>query len=197
MALFRHTVSGTFPGEAWSFGIHTLGNLTTSAANAAWVSAFGAFWTGNADALMTADITVTEIATAELDQATGKQLTKVSTGSSLVGISAGEPLPFQCAPVVSLRTNLATRAGRGRFYAPAVAVSHVVNGRLTSAAQNALLAGGVDMITTFSGAGLDAVLYSRTTHATQSIVRIDVGDVIDTQRRRRNKLAENRVTANV
>lgn len=196
MALFKHTLQGTFPGEVWSFGIHTLGNLTVSAAQAAWTTAVGGFWT-SAGPLFANEVVATATTTAELNQATGKQLTRVEDGSSLIGSSTAESLPFQCAPAVSFRTNLATRAGRGRFYAPSLAVAFVASGKMTSAAQNGLLDGAEAMINSLTAAGLTTVLYGRTSHATQEVTRIDVGDVIDTQRRRRNKLVENRVSANV
>ena len=108
MALYRHHVSGAFPGEVWSFGLHTLGSITTTAAETAWADAVGDFWAA-AGPLMANEVTVTETATAELDQATGKQLTRVATPSSLVGSSTAESLPFQCAPVVSLRTRFCVR----------------------------------------------------------------------------------------
>lgn len=196
MALYRHTVSGTFPGETWSFGLHTTGTVTVTAAQVAWTAAFGQFWDA-VDQTMATEVEVTETATADLDQATGKQITRVATPSALAGTSAAESLPFQCAPAVSLRSNLATRAGRGRFYAPSLAVDQIAGGKMVVAAQNALLAGTTAMIGSLTAAGLNAVLYSRTTHTTQEIVRADVGDVIDTQRRRRNKLIEQRVSANV
>lgn len=196
MALFRHTVSGTFPGETWSFGLHTLGNITVSAAETAWSNAVQAFW-DDVTLLIAGDVAVTETTTAELDQPTGKQLTRVASPSSLVGTNAGESLPFQCAPVVSLRTALATRAGRGRFYAPSLAVDQVAAGKMVSLAQTGLLNGGVAMVQALTAAGLTTVLYSRTTHNTQEVTSVDVGDVIDTQRRRRNKLTEARVSANV
>lgn len=196
MALFRHTVSGTFPGEVWSFGIHTTGTITVTAAEAAWANAFDAFWDDVAP-LVANEVTATETSTAELDQPTGKQLTRLSTPSSAVGTNVGESLPFQCAPVVSLRTALATRAGRGRFYAPSLAVDQVAAGKMVSLAQTGLLNGAVAMVTALTAAGLTTVLYSRTTHLTQEVTRVDVGDVIDTQRRRRNKLIEARVSANV
>lgn len=196
MALFKHTLQGTFPGEVWSFGLHTSGNLTVSAAETAWATAVGGFW-ASAGLLFANEVVATATTTAELDQATGKQLTRVETGSSLIGSAVSESLPYQCAPAVSFRTNLATRAGRGRFYAPSLAVEFVAGGKMTSAAQTALLAGAEDMVNSLTSAGLTTVLYGRTSHATQEVTRVDVGDVIDTQRRRRNKLVESRVSANV
>lgn len=196
MALFKHTLQGTFTGEVWSFGLHTTGSLTVSAAETAWATAVGGFWAAT-DSIFAAEVAATATTTAELDQATGKQLTRVETGSSLVGTATTASLPYQCAPAVSLRTNLATRAGRGRFYAPSLAVEFVAAGKMTSIAQTALLDGAVDMLNSLTASGLTAVLYGRTTHATQEVTRVDVGDVIDTQRRRRNKLVESRVSANV
>lgn len=196
MALFKHTLAGTFPGEVWSFGLHTLGNVTVTAAETAWATAVGGFWT-SAGPLFANEVVATGTTTAELDQATGKQITRVETGSSLIGSATSESLPYQCAPAVSFRTNLATRAGRGRFYAPSLAVEFVAAGKMTSAAQTALLDGAEAMVNSLASAGLTVVLYGRTSHATQTVTRVDVGDVIDTQRRRRNKLVENRVSANV
>lgn len=196
MALFKHTLQGTFPGEVWSFGLHTLGNVTVSAAETAWATAVGLFWTA-AGPTFANEVVATATTTAELDQATGKQLTRVETGSSLIGSAVSESLPYQCAPAVSFRTNLATRAGRGRFYAPSLAVEFVAGGKMTSTAQTALLDGAEAMVNSLTGAGLTTVLYGRTSHATQEVTRIDVGDVIDTQRRRRNKLVESRVSVNV
>lgn len=196
MALFKHTLNGAFPGEVWSFGLHTLGNVTTSFAETSWATAVGEFWT-DAGPLFANEVTTTTTSTAELDQLTGKQITRVETGSALAGTAVSESLPFQCAPAVSLRTNLATRAGRGRFYAPSLAVEFMLAGKMTDAARTALLNGAVGMIGALTAAGLDVVLYGRTSHATQSVTRVDVGNVIDTQRRRRNKLPEQRISANV
>jgi hypothetical protein len=39
------------------------------------------------------------------------------------------------------------------------------------------------------------VLYGRTSHLTTPIAQFNVGDVIDTQRRRRSKLIETRTTS--
>jgi len=47
MALFRHVISGTFPGEEWSVTLHTEGTLSVGdaeAANAAAITAAYAFF---------------------------------------------------------------------------------------------------------------------------------------------------------
>jgi len=196
MALYRHRLEGTFPGEVWSFGLYTDSNLSLAAMHSAWGTGITNFW-ATATALFCTDVETTRATTVELDPLTGKQLTGAESTRTDAGTSAATCLPFQCAPVVTLRTNTLSRAGRGRFYAPSLAVEFVAGGKMTSAAQTALLAGAEDMVNSLTSAGLTTVLYGRTTHATQEVTRVDVGDVIDTQRRRRNKLVESRVSANV
>ena len=115
MALFRHIVKGVFPGEVWTFGLHTTGSITLNAAQAAWVAAINDFWSTELAAVYCTDVEIQALSTAELSQPTGKQITRLETQVSHVGTNAAACLPFQIAPVVSLRTALATRAGRGRF----------------------------------------------------------------------------------
>lgn len=194
MPLYRHTLNGTFPGEVWSFGLHTSGSLALAAAQTAWQTAVTAFFSTAYAATLATTTEATEASTAELDAGTGKQISKVSDPVNFAGTSTAESLPFQCAPVVSFRTALATRAGRGRIYAPSLAVDQLADGRMTAGAQAALADSAAAMLSSLNGAGMSPVLFSRTTHATQQILRLDVGDVIDTQRRRRNKLVEVRTS---
>lgn len=193
MPLYRHVAQGHYEGEVWSFGVHSQGSLLTTAANAAWVGAFQAFWTATG-ALYCATVGVDELTTAEVIQTTGKQATKAYTASSLAGSNAGPCLPFQIAPVVSFRTAAANRTGRGRIYTPSPAVDQIVGSKLVTAARQDLLDGAVDMLRALRTAGLTPVLYGRTDHQTQEILSVDVGDVVDTQRRRRNKLIEQRIS---
>ena len=89
-------------------------------------------------ATLCTDVAAIEATTVELNQTTGKQLTGLTDPRTDVGTNAGECLPFQCAPVVSLRTATLSRAGRGRFYAPSLAVDQVAAGRMVTGAQTAL-----------------------------------------------------------
>lgn len=196
MALYRHRLIGAFPGEQWSIGMHSVGAGSLAAAQTAWETAVNDLWTDWAPLLCT-DVTAIEASTAALDEATGLQLTKTSGTLALAGTNVTDCLPFQCAPVVSFRTNVATRAGRGRIYAPSLGVDQQAGGTLIAGAQTALLNGAVAMITALSGGGFSASLFSQTTKAQTTITSVDVGNVIDTQRRRRNKLVETRVSANV
>lgn len=194
MALYRHRLIGTYTGESWSFGIHTLGNASLAAAQSAWMSGLTAFFSVAYRATLCTDVAAIEATTVELNQTTGKQLTGLTDPRTDVGTNAGECLPFQCAPVVSLRTATLSRAGRGRFYAPSLAVDQVAAGRMVTGAQTALANSALALLQALEAAGQAPVIYHRTLGTTTPVTSLDVGDVIDTQRRRRNKLIEARTS---
>ena len=113
--------------------------------------------------------------------------------------------PYQAAVVVSLRTNTPGGSGRGRIYWPAA------GSRLNSSARMAVVdrdqfageqvtyvhAMESALATAFPTIGFDLAVRSKTTRTTPHVTRIQVGDVVDTQRRRRDKLAESYVSVNV
>lgn len=197
MALFRHVASGSFPGEQWSFTLHTSGSVSLDAAQQAWIDALTALWTGKLDALAPIDVVLTEASTADLVQATGQQTSRLIEPMNLPGVAVTTSLPPQVSVCVSLRTNEATRAGRGRFFLPPFAVATVDHGRLLQASQTAAVAAVQAMFSSLSGDLLQPVIYGRSSHTTKDIVSFNVGDVFDTQRRRRNGLIESRVGGTV
>lgn len=191
MALFKHTVSGSFGGgEVWTFTLHTSGNLSVAAANSALVTGVTNMMGSAYGAIIPASTTADSCSTVELDPATGRQTTGSDSTLGLAGTNEGESLPYQCATVVSLLTNQRNRSGRGRFYTPSPAVDQVAGGRLAAAAVTATLTGAGELIDGLTAASLTPVLYSRTTKETTVVQELRVGNVIDTQRRRRNKLVE-------
>lgn len=201
MTLFRHRVTGTFGGgDEWSFGLYSEGALSTPAAQNAWVAGLTAFWSVELAARISTDVSMADASTATIDETTGRQLTRVEEQVAHVGTNAGASLPYQVASVISLRTNLATRAGRGRMYAAPLAVSETAASRLTSAAQADLADSAAALMVSLTSAGLTPVIFHRSASSgvpafsTTPIVSLDVGDVFDTQRRRRNKLIETRVS---
>lgn len=193
MALYRHRLEGIFPGEAWSFGVYTDSTLSLTAMQSQWMTGITNAW-ATWGPLICTDVQATRATTVEVDPATGKQLTGQDDTRSDAGTSTATCLPFQCAPVVSLRTATLTRRGRGRFYVPSLAVDQVSAGRLLPAAQTALADGAEDLLTGLTSAGGTVVIYHRDLGTTSVVTSLDVGDVIDTQRRRRNKLIEARIS---
>ena len=193
MALFRHRLEGTFPGEVWSFGLYTDSNLSLSAMHSQWMTGITNFWS-TATALFCTDVETTRATTVEIDPATGTQLTGAESTRTDAGTSEATCLPFQCAPVVTLRTATLSRAGRGRFYAPSLAVDQVAAGRMTTAARDTLADAAEDLVQGLTSAGGNLVIYHRGSGSTTIVTSLDVGDVIDTQRRRRNKLIESRTS---
>jgi hypothetical protein len=112
------------------------------------------------------------------------------TGTPLRGAST--------ALVISLRTNTPGGSGRGRLYWPGVGAS--VDAGLRFQNSNTLTALN-DMATylhamesalatAFPTIGFDLAVRSRTTHTTPHVNKLQVGNVPDTQRRRRDKMVE-------
>jgi hypothetical protein len=119
----------------------------------------------------------------------------VSSGASQAG-GVTIRLPNQCAVCVSLGTGQAGRSRRGRIYLPLLALG-VANGKMASTSPG-LIADAMDTLFTAakdwgydppSGSGA-VVIASATLGIATHVTQIRVGDVIDTQRRRRDGIVE-------
>jgi len=120
-------------------------------------------------------------------------------GSTTAQAGTGTPyMPPQSAIVCSIRTNTPGGSGRGRIYWPALGAVLGANGRVNSATVALYVADfkayllGIrgDLAAAFPTIGFDLAVRSKTTHSTPHAVRVQVGNVIDTQRRRRDSLPE-------
>src|SRR5262252_7843501 len=196
MAIYRATVFGHLEGgETFNFTLHIQAVTGLDDVIAARVAdAVTLMWSGtntpagNITALYPASIGVN---VDELDDL-NKNAAQSIVGLSLVGTGTSEPLPPQCAIAVSLRTALPTRAGRGRFFLPSPIVDTVVSQRLDSASQTDILNGALAMLEHIK-AVYTPVIFHRNNGTGDEIISVDVGDVFDNQRRRRNQLVETRV----
>jgi hypothetical protein len=203
MTIFRHEAIGALPdGEQFVFGVHSekaAGSL--SGAHSAWAAAVDDLWNGTATPadsikqLYPSSIHIDEVVSTELDPITGKNLLQERSGVSLVGTGSGSALPQEVAVCVSLRTNLPTRAGRGRFFLPSPIVTTVSASRLAGTPQGQILAAAALMLGDMSAATFPVVILHRSTMTTDLVISVDVGDVFDSMRTRRDKLREVRVTA--
>jgi hypothetical protein len=198
MTDYINVAKGATSGEQWSMTVHTeKAGGTLAAAQAAWAAALAVLWngTGGTDSIgqfCKSTTTLTTASTAELDALTGKQLGRVESALALAGTSAGETLPPQLSVVCSLRTALATRAGRGRFYLPPFTTSVVTAGLVTAASQAIVSLACQKFLQSLNTATYIVCVYHRSSKTHDIVTTIDVGNVYDTQRRRRDKLIETR-----
>lgn len=204
MANYRGTVKGHLEGgEVFNFTVHFTA-VTGQAASMAGdlADAVTLMWSGtnspagNITALYPASIGVDGVVVDELS-ASGTNVSQGRASLSLVGTGTDEPLPPQCCVGVSLRTNTPTRSGRGRFYLPSPVTPTVVDQRLDEAAQTDILNGALAMLNHMKGLSWQPAIYHARSGTATSVVSLDVSNVFDTQRRRRNKLTPIRVTANL
>lgn len=127
------------------------------------------------------------------------------TGSYPQGSTTGNMCPPQDSMVVSTNTPRLGNRGRGRYFLPAMGVSDIESdGRMSSTAKGNLLTAQVAMLEgmaitdsiTPSLWVIPAVIGSPWTEYGQ-ITSIDIGNVVDTQRRRRRSLIEVRTSSDV
>lgn len=133
------------------------------------------------------------------DDATDNLLATSTQGSPSASAGSASPkLTPQSAVVLSIRTDTPGASGRGRLYWPAMGITVSATGRIPTANVTTILADAkayllgmrTDLANAFPTIGFDLAVRSKTTHTTPHAVRIQVGDVIDTQRRRRDALIE-------
>ena len=168
--------------------------------------AFDVFWNSLLKAYLGPDFYIEGLRIYALDQ-TGKSPTApiIWTPNSVHPGTASAQQPPQLATVVTLQT--ASRAGkrgvkgRGRFYLPqSMATSSWSHGKMNSASVNSDLTNVKTLVDTINGLSSNADVDLRCAvvhadHGTAAIVnQLRLGDVIDTQRRRRRQLVETYVS---
>ena len=209
MSVYRATYRFTMAtGEEGNFTLHLLGPDGNALAGSVVAAAAGTLlWQGAAPpadninqyvptGVERADEAVGHAVFADRDEldGTGRNVAQVIAAIGHAGTSVDTELPPQCSVAVSTRTALPTRSGRGRFFLPPFAVSTVATGRLASAVRGVVAAAAQGMLDHFFANAFEPVIYHRQTNSTTVIERIDVGDVFDSQRRRRNQLLELRTS---
>lgn len=200
---FGGELDDAFP---WSCNAVGVSSDSESAVATAWDAAIVAMWELTAFAAYVPTTTKLTFTSASTASATFKQTTKTSNGHSTAGTSASPSLPFQICEVVTLRTALATRYGRGRWYLPALASNALASGgfSMLPAAQTAI-ADAVDAMFSALGSTIQLNILHRHgggggTVAVNSLTPInacDIPDGFDTQRRRGDKRVPARVTVTV
>jgi hypothetical protein len=123
--------------------------------------------------------------------------------SAVPGSSSADQLPAECAIVVSLLTATAGARGRGRMYLPCTALDTVVtNGVLDSAVVAQIVSGMAGFFTGLNSQGStvfpgNVSMYSNSASALRTVTDIRCGNVVDSQRRRRNTQLESYSSASL
>ena len=145
-------------------------------------------------------VALIQLQTRVINLATGTVLTTATVIYSRAGTAGGNSLPSEVSTVISLRTALAGGSYRGRMYLPPPSTTQVTSaGRLVSTDLSAMLTAwsnafiALNANTTYTSATI--VVYSRKLGVSTEVTSIDIGDVFDAQRRRRNSLTESRSSA--
>lgn len=189
MTYFRHVMSGPNPGgDVWNATVHSNSAQNITAVHGQFVTSITTFWGVSTEALFPSGERVTGLQTNQLDPLTGKNVAQANTTVSFVGTGAGSAMPPRVSTVISLRTALPTRAGRGRLYLPApIASACDANGALL-AANATLLATAFAAFCTGMTTICPVVVYHVKTFNGTVVTSVAVGTVLGTQRRRTNKI---------
>lgn len=201
MPLYQHRFQGhNAAGDVWQFTWHADSVRNITDAQTAAVAWLNELWdpagaSVGLGSLVVAGCGADRVSTGRLTVATGLQDQLAETVVSLVGTAVGSSLPPDVALVVSLRTALANRRGRGRFYLPALAAASLAtDGKVAAASITTLMAALGTAWGPYTTALDTVVIYSRVGRFTTPVTSFNIGNIFDTQRRRDNKIAETRTS---
>jgi hypothetical protein len=198
-------LGATTGGEVWSINpvFDPTGELETGINQAsldAAASAIAALSPGTSSLTLLGTLMSITGARLEVRRDADDSLIAISTqarGAALPGTGSVR-LPSQSAAVISLRTDTPGASGRGRLYWPCMGATVAGTGRLNPADVLALMTAQKTyyiamrdaLATAFPTIGFNLAVRSKTTKTTPHVVRLQAGDVVDTQRRRRDKFPE-------
>lgn len=114
----------------------------------------------------------------------------VRHGTATVGATGlgGTGVPKQNAAVITERTALTSRSGRGRMYLPATGGVYVTGGKLDTTKLNPLVDNLAALFTARIALTLFPSVVSQTHSYVTRITSLDADNIADTQRGRRGKL---------
>lgn len=193
MTVFLCRMAGQLPSaEVWSCGLHVSSAGNIDSAMDSWALYTNYLW--NTRVAFTkhfaTTVTLASQTVYELDQASGKAVDKRERVAAGAGTSANLCLPQEVAEVVSLRTAAPGPAGRGRMFLPPVTVAAVTNqARIDPAVTQDLRAEVYELLSQLGSTAHAPILYSKG-RANRPITQVEVGDVFDAMRSRRDSLKE-------
>lgn len=191
-------IGSAFP---WSIRMYASSSGSEAAVETTWSSGIAAmFNSAGFNGLLPNTVNVNSTYTSTMD-ANWKQTTKTTTAAALTG-GAAQSLPWHVCEVVTWRTSLATRYGRGRWYLPCMATGALATagGKLSATAQTDIVTAVNALLAITVGSIQFLILHRRGTKgglaplSTTPIVAGDVPDGLDTQRRRADKYVPTRTS---
>lgn len=196
MALYRVDFQGALHGtEAFQHGHHVSSADTAfgvaSDAAAQWLAILAVSSFSN---LFHTGVSWTQVNVSELGATPSAPIiTSAQAPIADAGTATTTPLPNQISIVCSIQTATAGSRARGRmFLPPPVAANVTATGRFNTGSQAILADNLEDYFDAMTTAGHDLVVVSGVGGAWTAYpaINIRVGEVFDTQRNRRNQLAE-------
>lgn len=202
--LLRVSIKGTMPsGEEWSVNpVYYIGSdfgtpVSSTQANAIAVAiAAVAVPTGLLN-IMNSSCFVTGARVEARTLAGALESIGEAVKASPTAGSSSTALPFQSSAVISLRTATAGASGRGRLYWPATGAPLGTGTlRILPATVTSALAGAKTYLSGIQAAidvtldGVGLAVWSRKVPELYNVNTIQMGDIVDTQRRRRDQTVE-------
>lgn len=189
MPVFLHRMSGPgTAGDVWISTLHTSSAATLSAAHSAWTTFVSSIVSGALGIVWPVATSITNLQTVQLDPATGRQAAQTSSSVALAGTAVGAVLSPRDSIVLSLRSILPTKAGRGRMYLPGPASTFMSATGLLLGATCTNIANACGTAMTTLKATSQPVVYHRATRTVDNVVDVRVGGVLGSQTRRTNRV---------
>lgn len=213
MSYVRASITGTIAGgEVWSVNPvfdptgEFPGGVNQANLDAAALAIANIIPGSNMRVLMGPEVQITGSRLEVRDDLTDDLIgISIAASTSAIGGTGSSRMGAQAAVVCSLRTNTPGGSGRGRLYWPAVGATISTTLRLNTTTHTPLagefktylMAMRSALASAFPTIGFDLAVRSKATLSTPHVVLLKVGDVVDTQRRRRDSLPETYVSATV
>lgn len=181
---------GLANGRSWSSRIYATGSVAEDTAATAIHTGWDALWADITTYLPTVSTLTLTAATTLTD--TWHYGTRTDTAEDLAGTSESDSMPINTTPLITWRSTVVNRHGRGRSQLPAAAINAIATaadtGLILPAFKTAIISGGNALLAALTSAGLTPLLLARPSLAQVTITAADCSGLYRTARRRQSKV---------